>query len=68
MAEAQVRAWEDLENQTPVYNAAGDEATFQFTIVYPGDNDVGPGVQPLPPESVTRPRTFIKIDGKWYFK
>ncbi len=63
MADAQVRAWEELESQTPVFNATGDEATFQFTLVYPPVNDGAPDVEPAPPAE-TRPMKFIKIDGK----
>jgi hypothetical protein len=53
-------AIEDLETQTPVYNAAGDEATFQldFNVNEPDSPDpAGP-----------RPVTFQKIGGKWYIE
>jgi len=46
------RAFEALEDQTPIYNDAGDEATYKFAM--PGEG--------------TEPMTFGKIDGKWYIK
>ncbi len=55
--EGSIQAFEDLETQTPTMNEAGDEATYNFTLPSPGG---GPGT--------VVPRTFIKLNGKWYFK
>jgi hypothetical protein len=45
-------AFEALEDQTPTYNDAGDEATYKFANPSEGEE----------------PLTFVKIDGKWYIK
>ncbi len=52
--------YQSLKGQTPEMNAAGNEATYQATLV-----------RMLPPASndpTTIPITFIKIDGRWYLK
>ena len=51
-------------NQTPIYNQAGDEATYTFTR-RPGDRQSGDvsGLRNLPSTIV-----FIKVGGKWYLK
>jgi hypothetical protein len=55
--EGAAEAWEAIEDQTPTFNAAGDEATYQYML---------PGVGDAPGAQV--PRVFVKIDGKWYLK
>jgi len=50
-----VQSFDELENQTPVYNAAGDEAIYARTITLNGG-------------SIHQSFTFIKINGKWYVK
>jgi len=51
------RSWAALADQTPTFNAAGDEATFLFSL-FDANGKAGP------PE----PRTFIRINGRWYAK
>jgi hypothetical protein len=63
--EAFAQSYEALETQTPTYNAAGDEATYDGYIS-PSSRDMESGTF-----SGNGPRgslTFIKIDGKWYKK
>ena len=55
--------WEELEDQTPTYNAAGDEATYVYTS-QPFQLRSGRTVGEVAQRSVT----FIKINGKWYEK
>jgi len=50
------RAYEALENQTPTYNEAGDEATYMYSA------------SELTGTTGSRPVTFVKINGKWYEK
>ncbi len=57
-AQDAAQAWEALEDQTPTYNAAGDEATYLFT--YPTAHGGGLGIQAT--------QTLIKINGRWYIK
>ena len=63
MYEPQAQAFEDLETQTPTFNATGDEATYIYTQQ-----------PPTLPNGLTFGKvrqsqtTFIKIDGKWYRK
>jgi cytoskeletal protein RodZ len=56
--EESAKSYEDLEDQIPTFNAAGDEATYNITIYGPA------GMIPDRQSTVT----FIKIDGKWYRK
>jgi hypothetical protein len=57
--EAFARIIEDMESQTPVFNDAGDQATYTYTLLPPpGSDEPGP----------TATATMIKIDGKWYIK
>jgi hypothetical protein len=49
-------ALENLKDQTPVFNAAGDRA------VYMVDQPSSPDPQNLGPQ----PITFVKVDGRWY--
>jgi len=61
MSENDAKSWEALEKQTPVFNAAGDEATYVFVITAPlpaGKSSFQQVVH----------QTFIKIKGKWYLK
>jgi hypothetical protein len=63
MYEPQAQAYEDLETQTPTFNAIGDEATYIYTqqpITLPGGGTLGQVKQ--------FPTTFIKMNGKWYRK
>jgi len=54
------QSWEVLVNETPTYNATGDEATYVFTQqATPGNG---------PPVQAAFHKVFIKINGKWYFK
>jgi hypothetical protein len=56
MVEMYAKAYESLENQTPTYNDAGDEATYMLIFVYrDGSSDQSS-------------KTFVKINGKWYLK
>jgi hypothetical protein len=50
------RDYESLENLTPAYNAAGNEATYAWTHYYQDG------------ATSERSRTFVKINGKWYLK
>jgi len=55
MFDRDAEAYEALENETPTFNAAGDEATYDVpasTTVFAPDN----------------PIVFVKINGKWYRK
>jgi hypothetical protein len=56
LTEIYAKAYESLENQTPTYNDAGDEATYMLTFVYPDGY------------SNQSSKTFVKINGKWYLK
>jgi len=62
--DVEAAAYEALENQIPAYNAAGDEATYSFHRPAPDDLGHGTLTQATPPEALT----FIRVDGKWYFK
>jgi len=55
--EAQAKSYEELINQTPIFNAAGDEATYMIT-------KYGAGINFDRQTTVT----FVKISGKWYIK
>jgi len=55
--ERQAREYESFENQTPTYNATGDEATY----TYKEDPLLDGGDSLLTV-------TFAKINGKWYLK
>jgi len=59
--EVNAQAIEALANQTPTFNTAGDEATYQYI-----DPDYETGTYPGTGEAT--PLTFIKIDGRWYRK
>ena len=48
--------YESLENQTPTYNDAGNEATYTWTHYFPDG------------ATYERSKTFVKINGKWYMK
>ena len=61
MHEDATQSWEALEKQTPVFNSAGDVATYVFVITAPNL----PGNPPF--QRIVR-QTFIKIKGKWYVK
>jgi len=54
--EDMAREYESLENQIPTYNDTGDVATYTYTKNY----------QYSAPAQITR--TFVKINGKWYYK
>jgi hypothetical protein len=56
LTELYAKGYESLENQTPTYNDAGDEATYMLTFVYPDGY------------SNQSSKTFVKINGKWYLK
>ncbi len=58
--EAMAESFEALENQTPIFSAAGNEATYQYAT--PAFSN-GKMVQGVIPEAMT----FVKINGKWYF-
>jgi len=45
---------QDMQSQTPVYNGAGDQATYEIA------DPTGRGL-------TLRPMTLQKIDGQWYF-
>ncbi len=49
------RAFAAMADQTPTYNAAGDEATY--TLIWPMEGG-----------EKTQPVIFVKINGLWYFK
>ncbi len=53
--DAAARSIQDLETQTPTYNATGTEATYLYTT----PADIGAPIK-------TISKTFIKINGKWY--
>ncbi|HVT82262.1 MAG TPA: hypothetical protein VHM90_16590 [Phycisphaerae bacterium] len=53
------RSWEAMENQTPTFNPAGDEATYKFSLV-----DANGAVT----NTLVSTITFIRINGKWYIK
>ncbi len=56
------RSWEALEDQTPTFNATGDEAIYWKQGIIPspdGGYAVGGNADSV---------TFIKINGKWYLK
>lgn len=57
ISEGAAEAWEAVEDQTPTFDAVGDEATYLYML---------PGVGDAPGAQV--PRVFVKIDGKWYLK
>jgi len=57
--ESMISGFESMKGQTPQMNAAGDEATFQFTMQPPPGMDAPPRVTPM---------VMVKIDGKWYLK
>ncbi len=61
--ERAAEAWEALESQTPTFNEAGDEATYMLTI-----SGMARGIPGITQGGTQVPRTFIKIDGKWYLK
>ncbi len=50
--EAEAESYEELENQSPTFNDAGDEATYIY-------KDFNGGLHP---------RTLVKINGQWYWK
>jgi len=50
--EANAKPYEELEGQIPLYNAAGDEATYQLRQE----------------DGTYASRTFVKINGKWYLE
>ena len=56
--------WEVLADQSPKFNAAGDEATFMQP--YPDFEGNGGPVDGGPAKYT--PLTFIRVDGKWYIK
>ncbi len=58
MTESMIGGFESMKGQTPKMNAAGDEATFVFTMQPPPGFD---GVR-------ITPMTMVKVDGKWYIK
>jgi hypothetical protein len=68
MREQYAAAYEAAENQTPVFNATGDEATYILDLQpYQGPRGrKGPDSMSLDERQVTL--TFIKINGKWYKK
>ncbi len=49
---------EYMKTQTPIYNAAGDQATIE----------IGPTTEALRAANLTPEITFIKRDGRWYLK
>jgi hypothetical protein len=53
--DAVAHSYEELESQTPTYNATGDKATYQYTRPPIFGTHEGP-----------IPLDFVKIDGKWY--
>jgi len=62
--DAKAQHYEDLELQTPTFDAAGDEATYALTVDMIA---LGPSNQPLRSQEL-EPVIFIKINGKWYLK
>jgi hypothetical protein len=61
------QAYADLEQQKPELNSTGDEATYQWRR--PATMEIAPGEQNVwVRETTPSPLTFIKINGKWYFK
>jgi len=68
---ANAQSYEALASQTPIFNSDRDEATYQYIApdVTPdsetGDN-IGTGTYSGTGEA--RPLTFIKINGRWYYK
>jgi len=64
MDEAEAQKYDALENQTPSYNAAGDEATYMFTY----DSDIETTSGTVLHAGTQFPMVFIKINGRWYLK
>jgi hypothetical protein len=56
ISEDEAASFDEIEDQTPILNAAGDEATYMLRRT---DAAVPPGTR--------MPMTMIKINGKWYF-
>ena len=54
-----IGAFESIKGQTPQMNAAGDEATFEFTMIPPPGINAPPKVDPM---------VMVKVNGKWYLK
>jgi hypothetical protein len=50
--DALAQAYDEIQNQTPIYNATGDEATYDF--IAPGD--------------IEGHMVFVRVSGKWYLK
>jgi hypothetical protein len=59
MEESMIGGFVSIKSQTPQMNAAGDEATFQFTMLPPPGMDAPPRVTPM---------VMVKINSKWYLK
>jgi hypothetical protein len=59
MAAAFAKSYEDIKDQTPTFNASGDEATYFKQ---------GPVGDPVTVGGDTYLIIFIKINGKWYIK
>ncbi len=57
--ESMISGFESIKGQTPQMNAAGDEATFVFTMQPPPGMGVPPRVTPM---------VMVKVNGKWYLK
>ncbi len=61
LRETSAQSYEEMETQTPTFNATGDEATYQLILptLVNGEYVLG---------DKRTPYTFIKINGKWYMK
>ncbi len=57
MTASAAQAWEDMINQIPVVNQAGDKATYTLIEASPIDGHL-----------IKEQKTFVKIDGQWYIK
>ncbi len=62
--EARAQAFEALLNQAPIFNAAGDEATYIYTT--PSMSDLENGA--FTTSDIHNSLVFVKINGKWYMK
>jgi hypothetical protein len=60
-------SYEALETQTPIFNAAGDEATYQYAPPMYSEDPVTKLSISVQGDTFW-PITFIKINGRWYIK